>query len=520
MRTVYLLAVLVVLNLSTFAQKKYKIEVLSFNSVKSDASILQGARRLIGNVKFKQDSTIMECDSAYFYTKKNMFDAFSNVHLYKLKDSNKVDVKSDFLRHLGDQKMALFRNNVVLNDTKIILRTDSLDYDLNAEIGYYLYGAEIEDSATTLISEKGHYYSKEHTIYFKDSVVVNHNKDEYQLFTDTLKYNTDSKIAYFFGPTHMVNDTNDMYADFGWYNTQNNQAFFKKNALLTNPKQSVEADSIFVDREKKYGIAYSNVIATDSVEKIVATGNYLEVYENMETILITDSAMIKAIVEEDSIFLHSDTIFSALDTTNLPVDSLGNRTDSIDYRYFKAFHHVKIFKSNFQSKSDSLYFTTKDSIVRFYGNPVLWAEKNQITADYIEAFLVNQVLERFKLYEAGFIISQQDTSHFNQIKGKEIVGYFKNNKLHKIDVKKKSQTYYFPDDKGEIIGINKTNSENITIYMKENKVRRIIYRKRPNATMYPLKDVLPKDMKMKDFIWLEDWQPKKPSDIFWWEQKK
>lgn len=501
----------VTLNLQ--AQKKSKIELLNANSIKSDKNIHGGAHRLIGNVKFKQDSTIMDCDSAYFYSDKNMFDAFSNVHLYKL-ESDQIDVRSDFLRHHGDKKTASFRKNVVLRDQKVILRTDSLDYDTFNDIGYYLYGGEIEDSATTLTSIKGHYYNRSSTIYFKDDVVIKHNAGEYQLYTDTIRYNTNTETAHFFGPTQMVNDSNHMYAEYGWYNTGINDALFKQNALYTTPTQSISADSIFLDQDKEFGQAYSRVIATDSVEQFVVTGNYLEVDKKAEELFVTDSAMLMSVLEGDTLYLHGDTVFAYVDSVlNIEKDSIES------FRCFTAYHHVKIFKSNFQAKCDSLFFSMEDSVLEFHGSPVLWAEQSQITANYIEGFVVDEVLERFKLYETGIIIAQHDSTHFNQIKGKEVTGYFKNNALTRIDVENKSETIYFPTDDGEIIGVNKANSQNVTLYMKNNEVKRIIYRSKPKSMVYPLSDLQPKELKMREFVWHEDSRPKKPEDIFIWIDK-
>lgn len=512
MRFTSLIFVLIVfVSVNSVAQKKSKIQLLNANTIKSDKHIQKGARRLIGNVKFKQDSTIMECDSAYFYSDRNMFDAFSNVHLYK-DGSDEIDVRSDFLRHHGDRKLAMFRENVVLQDQKVILRTDSLDYDTFRDVGYYLYGGEIEDSATTLTSAKGHYFHHTNTILFKDDVVVNHNENEYQLLTDTLEYNTISETAHFFGPTEMVNDSNYMYAEFGWYNTTINEAFFKQNALYTTPTQSIEADSIFIDRENEFGRAYDNVVATDSVEQMIITGNYLELDQVTESVFVTDSAMIQSVFLDDTLYLHADTIFTYLDSVFF------DKEDSVaTHRAFTAYHHVKIYKTDFQAKSDSLYFSMADSILEFHGNPVLWAESSQITAEYIEGFIVNEVLERFKLYKTGLIISMQDSLHFNQIKGKLVTGYFKNNELHKIDVESKSETIYFPTDEGNIIGVNKGNSKNITIYMKRNEIKRIIYREQPKSTVYPLSDLQLKEMRMKEFKWLDEMRPKQPTDIFIWE---
>jgi len=497
---------------SIYAQKKTQIELLSAKSIKSSQHIKAGARRLIGNVKFKQDSTIMECDSAYFYADQNMFDAFSNVHLYKIGNDN-VDVKSEFLRHYGNRKMASFRKNVVLRDNQVILRTDSLDYDIKRDIGYYLNGAEIEDSATILTSAKGHYYHHKNTIYFKDDVVVIHKDSTYEMYNDTVAYNTITETVNFYGPTQFYNDTNYMYAEFGWYNTRNNQAFFKQNALYTNPKQSIKADSLYMDRDNDIGLAYSNVKAIDSAENIIITGNYLEVRKSMESVLVTDSAMLMTVMENDTLYLHGDTIYTYIDTVMVNDDSIAT------YRSINCFHHVKLFKSDFQVKTDSLFFSLSDSVLEFHGSPVLWAEKNQITAKYIEAFVVNEVMDHFKLYETGFIISEHDSVHYNQIKGQEVTGYFKKNELYRIDVEKKSETIYFPTDEGEIMGVNKANSDNISIFLKDNEPKRIIYRSSPKSTVYPLNDLQLKEMRMKEFLWLEEWRPKYPLDIFNWKPK-
>jgi len=445
----------------------------------------------------------MECDSAYSYQDKNMFEAFGHVHLYK-EGNDSVDIRSDFLRHNGNLKMAYFRKNVVLKDTKVVLTTDSLDYDINRNIGYYVDGAKIVDSATTLTSRKGYYYERLNTVFFKDTVKVSHNNGEYQMFTDTVKYNTLNETIYFFGPTRMVNDTNNMYAEFGWYDTKNDVSMFKRNAKYTNPKQSIVADSLFIDRHQKYGIGYSNVTATDTSQNLIIKGDFLEVHKEPEQMLVTKNALLINIVGGDSLFIHADTIQSMYDSTGT-------------YRLFKAYHHVKFFKTDLQAKTDSLFFSLEDSILEMHGSPVLWTQQTQITGDYIEGYIVNSVLERFQLFNAGLIVSEQDTLHFNQIKGNEMIGYFRNNELYKIDVTKKSETIYFPTDDDEIVGVNKTRSNNITLLMKNNKVHRIIYREKPESTMYPLEDLREKEMKVKEFIWLPEYRPLIPADVFLWK---
>ncbi len=553
LKQISVLLVIILVSSTLYSQKKTKVNLKSANSIRSDKSINNGARRLIGDVVFEQDSTIMECDSAYFYAEKNMFDAFGNVHLYKLGNES-VDVKSDFLRHNGDLKMAYFRNNVVLRDKQIILYTDSLDYDIANDIGYYIYGGKLVDSATTLTSVKGHYYNKQNNVFFKNNVVVTHNEGEYKMYTDTLKYNTESEIVYFFGPTEFFNDTNYMYAKFGWYNTQTDVMFMRNDAYYSNTQQIVEADSLIYKRNDRLGYAYSNVTVNDTVQDMIAKGNYIEVRQYNNSLFITDSAQVISILDGDSVYMHADTLYTAVDSIvqqftkvvktdtllyadtvyvslngKMPGDSLLVRDsivlrdstvvfDSVvGYRYFTAYYHVKIFKSNFQAKTDSLHMSLEDSIMQFHGSPVLWAEGSQITGEYIEAFVKNEKIDRFKIYNTGLVISEHDSVHFNQIKGKEITGYFKNDELHRVDVQKLSETIYFPEDEGEIIGVNMANSDNITIYMKESEPSRIVYRSKPVSNTYPLEDKTEKEMRLKGFTWQKEIRPLRPSDIFLWD---
>jgi lipopolysaccharide export system protein LptA len=498
--------ILIVCSQHLFAQKKTKIEILNSDAFKINKAIAPDAYRLVGNVKFKQDSTVMTCDSAYLYESTNKFEAYSNVHLYKINDDN-VNITSEYLQHNGNTKTAHFRYNVVLRDTQVVLTTDSLDYNIEEDIGYYQYGGKIVDSATTLTSVKGYYYNALNTVYFKDDVVINHNEGEYQLYSDTIEYNTVSEIAFFHGPTNIVNDTNNMYSEYGWYNTQNNTSLLQKNALYTNPNQSLEADSIYLDREAGISIGYSNVIATDSLEKIIIKGNYLKAIKDPEEIFVTDSALLIHVLDDDSVFIHADTLQTYYDTSG-------------QYRQMFAYRHVKMFKSDFQSKCDSMYISLEDSVLQFHGEPIMWAEGSQITAEYIEAFIVNEVLDRFKLYKSGIIISMQDSSHFNQVKGAEITGFFKNNELYKLDVHKNSETIYFPVSDDEIIGVNKSDAKDLLIYMKDGQMHRLIYKSKPNHKLYPIEDLTQKEMQVTGFKWLENKRPKSSREVFIWEEGK
>ncbi len=162
-----------------------------------------------------------------------------------------------------------------------------------------------------------------------------------------------------------------------------------------------------------------------------------------------------------------------------------------------------------------MVYNFQDSVISMYTEPILWSEGSQMTSKKVEVHIKNEKIDFFKLINTAFIVSQEDTSRYNQIRGKEMIGYISNNKLHKIDVFGNGQTIYFTKDKEEIVGVNFSESSDIIIYMKNGQVSRINMIKQPTGTLYPLGDL--KETKLKGFQWLEDLRPKSKMEIFFWE---
>ena len=416
-----------------------------------------------------------------------------------------MDVRADFLRHDGDLKIAHFRHNVVLRDSNVTLTTDSLDYNLQTDIGYYEHNGRIVDSLTVLTSLKGYYYNKQREVYFRSNVVIDHDSGEYQMFTDTIRYGLNTKIIDFFGPTEFYNDTNYLYARYGWYNTDNEQSMFKHDALFRNPSQTITCDSMLFNRLDESGAAYSNVVAIDTVQDLVVKGNYVEIHKDPELLIVTDSAQIIYEVMGDSLYLHADTLRVCRDTSGL-------------YRTFSAYWHVRAYKSDLQLQADSIFFSLRDSIARFFGNPIFWVQGNQITTEYMEAFVKDNHLEKFMLYRTGMIIAPHDSVHYNQIKGAQMTGYLRNNDLYKVDVFKRAQTLYFPVDDNQIVGVNKGESTDLTIYLKDRAIKRLVYRSDPHSDIYPIENVSEADMRLGGFVWFDKIRPKSPADIFIWHE--
>jgi hypothetical protein len=146
---------------------------------------------------------------------------------------------------------------------------------------------------------------------------------------------------------------------------------------------------------------------------------------------------------------------------------------------------------------------------------VIWSGENQLTADTISLTLRNEKMDSLVMYNSSFIVSRDDSIRFNQIKGKQVVGYFLDNRLYKILVMGNAETiYYVREDDGSLIGVNKGVSSNMLIFAEDNKVQKITYIGSPAYNLYPEMDLTQYDKKLRGFIWLEDKRPLEKQDIF------
>jgi lipopolysaccharide export system protein LptA len=458
--------------------------------------IANGAYRLIGNVRAEHQGTVMYCDSAYQY-KSNSIEAFSRVHLVQ---GDSIDLYGDYLKYDGNTRIAQIRRNVKLIGRNTELRTSELDFNVGTSTGYYTRHADIKSGDNKLKSRIGYYYSRTEMYHFIDSVVL--ENPDYTIYSDTLKYHTLTKVAYFFGPTEIIGDSSYIYCEDGWYNTETDISTLMDHALVRNKKQTIKGDSLYYERNTGYGVGYYNIELTDEEQNIILRGDHAIVNQQTDSALLTNNAQfIYVTSDSDSVFVHADTLRAT--------------KDSAGYRLLKGYYGVKLYKSDLQGMCDSLFYTTRDSILRLFYDPVLWSGENQLTAKYIEIWTKNKQVYQMHLQQTAFMVNQEDSGKFNQIKGKSMIGYFRNNEPYKVNVKGNGQTvYYARDDDDVLVGVNIAQSSNLTIHLKDNKPEDIRFYVKPTGTTYPLNLAPEDELILKDFKWLDNLRPRKKEDIF------
>ena len=296
-----------------------------------------------------------------------------------------------------------------------LVRADEAD-DLFAVMQeQFLKGKDYKGLAFTipLTSVIGRYYTNTDDAYLHDSVLL--RSSTYRMDCDSLRYNASSKIAYFISPTHLVNEENTIFTDRGLYNTDADVSILYGNVQLLGEKQQLFADSIYYDQTLKYGKAWNNARYVDTANHFIVLGNYLEHHEKGGTSIATDSNLLTYIDDnQDTLFLHCDTLFVDFDTASNPT-------------LVRAFFHTKFCHKDIQGACDSMVYNVEDSLLMMYYNPVFWSDNYQLSGDTVRFTILDSVHSTIELCKSGFIVGGLfGDSEFNQIKGLNIVGHLEN----------------------------------------------------------------------------------------------
>jgi hypothetical protein len=208
--------------------------------------------------------------------------------------------------------------------------------------------------------------------------------------------------------------------------------------------------------------------------------------------------------EKDSLFLHADTLISSREEENKS-------------RRIQAYPHVQFFREDIQGRCDSLDYLVIDSLIQLFREPVIWQENNQLTADTVGIRLGVKGIDRMELLSNGFMITREDSTLYNQIKGKFITGFFKSDKLNHVEVTGNGESLFYPKDGLDIIGQFKSVSSNIMIYFLEGKIDRISLITGPDSKLTPLKDLGAGDLYLPGFLWHDELRPKNRNEISVWK---
>ena len=466
-------------------------DILSF-----DEKIDPEAQILTGDVRFRHDDFLMFCDTAYYYEARNSLDAFGHV---RMEQGDTVVVFGDKLYYDGFSQMARLRKNVRMQNGQVTLLTDSLNYDRAVNIGYFFNRGQIIDSLNVLSSVYGEYSPTTNDAVFKDSVKLENSN--FTLYSDTLNYNTITKIATILGPSEIVADSGVIYTSRGWYDTVNNKSVLLKRSKILSGDKILEGDSIIYDQLLGYGEVFGNMSIQDTLQSITLEGHYGYYNEITGFAFATDSARALEYSQSDTLFLHADTLFL-------------NTLDSVS-RELKAYYNVRFYRTDIQGVCDSMQFNTRDSILYLHKDPILWNDQFQMFGDTILVLMNDSTIDCVHVKGFAFAAQFLDTTYYNQLKGSELKAYFEGSFVRQIDIMGNAESIFYPQEAGEeMIGMNESKSGFMSIWIIDGRLDKLKIWPNPMGVLTPILNLRPEQKTLKDFYWYDYLRPLNRDDVF------
>ena len=486
-------------------QAKSKVYLIHSDMLRKD-SRHPDAQVVTGNVVFRHDSVYMYCDSAYYYDKLGSFEAFSNV---KMNQGDTLFLYGDRLYYDGNTQIAEVRNNVRMENRNTTLLTDSLNYDRLYNLGYFFDGGTLMDEQNVLTSEWGEYNpSTKQSVFNYNVKLVN---PQFTLTSDTLEYNTQSKVAEIVGPSDILSDNNHIYSEQGTYSAATGKAALYQRSIITNDAKQLTGDTLFYDRNTGVGEAFSHMEMRDTINKNMMTGEYGYYNEKTKYAFATDKAVAIDYSQGDSLFLHADTLM--METFHLDTDSM--------HREMRAFHKVRFYRTDMQGVADSLVFATKDSCLTLYKDPILWNQNQQLVGEKVCIYFNDSTIERAHIINQALSVEQIDSTKYNQVSGKEMKSYFRNKQMYKTEVIGSVRVVYYPmDADSTIIGMNVSETSKLDVYLENQKLEKMVMSPKSSGTLYPMTQIPAGKDKLDNFVWFDYIRPKNKQDIFNWVPKK
>jgi lipopolysaccharide export system protein LptA len=306
--------------MAVLGQSKSRVNLISSSTMEMVPAPGQSNQRIIKvhNGVFKQDYSTLTSDSAYFYPDLNLVDAFSHV---VINQGDTVHIYSDLLHYDGNTKLATLTNHVIMVDKDATLTTDNFTYNTATRIGTYIEGGKLVNKGNTLVSKNGYYFSFTRDAYFRYDVVC--TTPDAVIKTDTMRYNSGTRITYFYGPTIITGKDKDvLYTENGTYNTVTEQAAFGKRNLYINKTKSLRGDSLFYDRLKGYGRAVKHVTFNDTQDRMTLKGELGVYHKSNEEAWVTDNAYMIFVTEDSSAVKKPATDSIAKNTKKVTADTV------------------------------------------------------------------------------------------------------------------------------------------------------------------------------------------------------
>lgn len=493
------------------------------------AYFIDSVRGVSGNFK-------LVADSLAFNTKTEVVEFMGPTMAY---DENKVIYCEDGYFDNANKYGVFAQNAYYLNreGNKYEKATgDSIIYDGNKNTYYLVGNASYTDGKQDVTA---------------DSIIYDKTLDQY-FFRGNPKFKS-------------ADSTQKQEIDAGdsYYDKATGNMIFSKGVTVHNESQILVSDSLVYNQSTKTGIAIGNAVFRDTVDNTILRGGVIDYNDSTKTVVAYEKPVFITVNGNDSTWMTADTFKSieiplanlidstTIDSTknvdstkavseqkieekpnslsqkNLPQGdtTITNNLDSLiaaqdtskndsTVRFVYAYHDVRIFGKDIQGLADSLHYNGKDSLATLLGNPVLWAQGTQFKGDTITFKMEAGEMRQINMWENALIVQCKSNTFYDQIKGKTLKAYMKENTIDYVDIFSNGEAiYYIQDNEEAYIGVNRVECTNMQMRFAEKQIQTIKFYVEPAAVMAPMKQTDHDNMRLKGFLWREVQRPKSVEEI-------
>lgn len=514
----------------------------------------------VGNVKILQEETQLTSDKLTYRVDDNLAEFRGSLvqlqdkdkntlrtkHLdYNTKDSTAVFSWGASMRDKDGQiiesrdgtyessvKTFIFENEVNMYTDSVFIKTERLEYQTDSSLATFSGGLDAWKGKNMLSSKKGWYNkNREHFLFIDD---VHGLSTTQEIWCDSLYYWRLLEDVKMIGNVQVTDTTRDVsaMAELMFYQDSLSRITMEYDAAVAAASENqgqkdtiyVSADRIVYNDIQRYLVPESVIadserrtkeLSVDPVSeyrrKAAAQGNSKDEDDNPEFSSSSEkksSSQAVSAVQSDSL-----SVSGSLDS--LAVSPVLEQVDTSKVGFLSAKGKVKVFRSDMQAVCDSLEYTDLDSLARLYVNPIVWNETNrQYRADSLTVIIKDKKMDRASLMSNAFIVIQEDSVCFDQIKGAEIMAYFDDETaLRRFDALGGANAIFYLQENDAFATVNKVESKMLSAKFTEGEIDTIYYFDSPQNDAYPVVQFPKEEREMKGFSWLPDLRPKDKSDV-------
>ena len=304
-----------------------------------------------------------------------------------------------------------------------------------------------------------------------------------------------------------------MHTTDGYMNSRTDRSQLFGRSTIVDKDKSITGDSLYHDNNNGNNEGFGNVVYIDKANKNELHANRLFYNDKTGYGYATQRALLLDYSQKDTLWMHAD---------SMKIYTFNINTDSV-YRKVHAYPHVRAYRSDIQAVCDSLVFSSLDSCMTMYRDPIAWNANRQLLGEEIRVYMNDSTIRKAEIINQALSVEQVDNkNHFNQISSRRMDAFFIDGAMRQADATGNVKSlYYNTDSKDSVLTeLNYLETDTLRMYLSSERQLQKIWASKSVGTMYPVTQIPPEKYHLQEFAWFDYIRPLDKNDIFDWRGKK